>query len=101
MVQHRAEPEELRDQTPIGVACGLHPGRDLEPVDQLRQWCSVDARDDHERAGIATVLAIEATTRSTTISLGMPDIRRATGRSVEVTSLPDAPALHLPADQAT
>ncbi|MFI0716401.1 integrase [Streptomyces inhibens] len=63
-----------------------------------------------EVAAIETTLAAaeqklqamhKATNRGTTISLGMPDIRRATGRSVEVTSLPDAPALHLPADPAT
>ncbi|MCF1596880.1 hypothetical protein [Streptomyces muensis] len=59
MILHRAELEELRDQTAVGVACGLHPGGDLEPVNQLGEWCSVDAGDDHERGAVATVPAVE------------------------------------------
>ncbi|MER8009495.1 hypothetical protein [Streptomyces sp. NPDC094149] len=59
VILHRTEPEELRDQTAVGVACGLHPGGDLESVDHLGEWCSVDAGDDHERAAVAKVLAVE------------------------------------------
>jgi hypothetical protein len=59
VVLHRAEPEELRGQTAVGNTCGLHPGRELEPVDQLGEWCSVDVGDDRERAAVATVLAVE------------------------------------------
>ncbi len=59
VVLHRAQPEELWDQTAVGITSRLHPGRDLELIDQLGEGRSVDVGDDHEQTPVATVLAIE------------------------------------------
>ncbi|MET9830052.1 hypothetical protein ABZ078_12175 [Streptomyces sp. NPDC006385] len=59
MVFHRAESEELRDKTSVGVSGWLHSSVHLELVDQVGKECSVDARDDFEHATISVAPAVE------------------------------------------
>ncbi|MFF7260496.1 hypothetical protein ACFZCL_09445 [Streptomyces sp. NPDC008159] len=72
MVFHRAEPEELRDKTAVGVSGWSHSGVRLEPVDQVGEGSPVDARDDFDHATISVAPA-EASALGTSGAVGVVD----------------------------
>lgn len=59
VVLHGTEPKEIRDETSVRIASGLHSGLGFEPVDELGEWRSVDARDDLEHATLVFLPVLE------------------------------------------